>query len=146
MNKVKKWFIDNHMWDRTPKRQLPNDIKENIIENGLIHYTDKNNLNRIMSGGLQPNPKKSMRKCERNMVWLYEYKEDKEYLLGKLHEINRGNRRNYNAAIIFLFFFETQLDNMKIKKNYDNVVAHLGILKTGYMKRVDDLDKYFNEM
>ena len=146
MNKVKKWFIDNHMWDRTPKRQLPNDIKENIIENGLIHYTDKNNLNRIMSDGLQPNPKKSMRKCEQNMVWLYEYKADKEYLLDKLNKIRRGNRKNYNAAIIFSNFTETQLDNMKTKKNYDYVVAYLGTLKTECMKSIDDLDKYFDKM
>lgn len=77
--------------------------------------------------------KESLYGKEKNLCWLYViYPKDYEKNLSIVK--SKGKRSAVDCYIVIKDFSEEQLNNMRIRKESDNAVLHIGILKTKNMK------------
>jgi hypothetical protein len=80
-----------------PKRKLTKNIKELILQNGLIHFTLWENAEKIQNEGLKPWQEKAMYFLEKDMVWLYMNNEnDFQSKCDIVHK--KGKRKEYDAV------------------------------------------------
>ena len=81
-----------------------------------------------------------MYKNEENFCWFYiNYPEAYEKNLNIIK--SKGKRAYVDCYVIIKDFSEKQLNNMLIRRESDNAVVHIGILKTGNMKKFMIEDK-----
>lgn len=127
------------MFKHTPRQEIPENIREHIIEKGLIHFTYYENAIKIKYEGLVPKEKKAMKRAEKNMVWMYLY--DSKTFNEKLATVRKkGSRKNYDAVVFFKGITEKQIDNMKIRKKQDDAIVHLGPFFTEIIE-IEKLEK-----
>lgn len=113
-----------------PRNKITEEIKEQILSNGLIHFTYYNNAIQIQKNGILPG-KKVMYKCEGDMVWTYLY--DEEQIENKFKIVKgKGERKNYNACVIVRGIEDNQIERMRYRKS-DMAIVHIGVLKTENM-------------
>ncbi len=116
----------------TPKLLLSYQDKNDIRQYGLIHFTFSVNMNSILENGVLPGKEYLYRK-EKNLCWLYiNYPKDYEKNLSIVK--SKGKRSAVDCYIVIKDFSEEQFDNMRIRKESDNAVVLIGILKTRNMK------------
>lgn len=77
---------------------------------------------------------------EKNLCWFYiNYPKEYEKNLGIVK--SKGKRSSVDCYIVIKDFSEEQLNNMRIRKESDNAVVHIGTLKTSNMKGMMLKDK-----
>lgn len=98
-----------------PREQCSGSIKEMIMTKGLIHFTIIENAENIQSEGLAPKRRKAMFAREKNYVWMYI--NDADEFQAKLDIVHsKGDRKEYNAVVVFHGITESQVDRMKYRK------------------------------
>jgi len=111
-----------------PKEPCSGEVKDLIMSKGLIHFTMIENAESIQQEGLKPGKKKAMYPSEKNFVWLYINEVDE--FQSKLEIIHsKGERKKYNAVIVFQNITESQISRMKYRKK-DMAVIYDGEFKT----------------
>ena len=90
-----------------PRYHISDDVKKQILHNGLMHFTFLKLAYEIQKDGLVPGKRKAMSIFEKNMVWLYinsaeEYQQKCDIVHSKV------DRRAYNAVVIFRDIEEKQ--------------------------------------
>ena len=146
MNIVKKLFlylknklIQMNFLYHTPKSPLNEQEQNDIKKYGLIHFTFSEKIENILENGVIPG-KEYMYKNEENFCWFYI--NDPETYEKNLNIIkSKGKRAYVDCYVIIKDFSEKQLNNMLIRKESDNAVVHIGILKTSNMKKFMIEDK-----
>lgn len=121
-----------------PRHKITEELKCQIISNGLIHFTYYDNAIQIQKEGLVPRKKKAMYKCEKDMVWLY--LNDEEQFCDQWEIIKgKGERKNYNAYVIVQNIEDNQIEQMHYRKS-DMAIVHIGVLKTDNItvKKLDE--------
>lgn len=109
-----------------PKHHISDDVKKEILHNGLMHFTLLERAYEIQKDGLVPGKRKAMNIFEKNMVWLYiNNAEEFQQKYDIVH--SKGDRRAYNAVVIFKDIEEKQIRHMRYRKK-DMAVVHKGIL------------------
>ncbi|WP_108831535.1 hypothetical protein [Aedoeadaptatus coli] len=120
---------------RTPKNKLSYEDMVQIKEKGLVHFTDKCNVNSIINEGIKPCPEKSMRRSEREFTWFY-MNQSKKDIMDKYNTIKtKGRRASYDVYFIIKNLSDDQMKNM-LYREYDKAIVHKGVLKT------DDMEYY----
>lgn len=121
-----------------PKMCLTAEIKRQILDNGLIHFTMWENAEKIQQEGLIPDKQKAMNRFEKNMVWMYinnavEFQNKYKIVHSK------GNRKGYDAVVLFQNVKKEQLENMRYRKS-DMAIVFKGTFATESIsiKKVDD--------
>lgn len=118
----------------TPRSLLSYQDKRDIIQFGLIHFTFSENMSNILKDGVLPG-KEALYRKEKNLCWFYiNYPEDYEKNLSIVK--SKGKRSAVDCCIVIKEFSEEQLNNMRIRKESDNAVVHIGALKTSNMKGI----------
>jgi hypothetical protein len=136
---LKKKLIDMGFLCHTPKSALSCQDKKDIKQYGLIHFTFSKNINEISKNGVMPGKEYLYRK-EKNLCWFYiNYPKEYEKNLGIVK--SKGKRSSVDCYIVIKDFSEEQLNNMRIRKESDNAVVHIGTLKTSNMKGMMLKDK-----
>ncbi|MDF2986096.1 MAG: hypothetical protein K0R50_1606 [Eubacterium sp.] len=111
-----------------PRYRISDDVKNQILNNGLIHFTLWERASEIQKDGLVPGKRKAMNIFEKNMVWLYiNNAEEFQQKCDIVH--SKGDRRTYNAVVIFKNIEEKQIKHMRYRKK-DMAVVYRGILST----------------
>lgn len=111
-----------------PRHHISDDIKNQILHNGLIHFTLMERASEIQKDGLVPGKRKAMNIFEQNMVWLYiNNAEELQQKCSIVH--SKGDRCAYNAVVIFKDIDENQIKHMRYRKK-DMAVVHKVILNT----------------
>ncbi|MEA5084747.1 MAG: hypothetical protein VB018_11460 [Lachnospiraceae bacterium] len=111
-----------------PRYRISDDIKKQILNKGLIHFTLLEQASEIQKDGLVPGKRKAMNIFEKNMVWLYINNEEEfQQKCDIVH--SKGDRRVYNAVVIFKDIEEKHIRHMRYRKT-DMAVVHKGILNT----------------
>lgn len=129
---LKKKLIRTGFLYHTPKSLLNVKYRNDIKKYGLIHFTFSENINDILKKGVMPGKEYLYRK-EKNLCWFYiNYPNEYEKNLGIVK--SKGKRSGVDCYIIIKDFSEEQLNNMRIRKESDNAVVHIGTLKTSNMK------------
>ena len=90
-----------------PRNRISNEVKKQILQNGLIHFTLLERAYETQKGGLAPGKRKAMNIFEKNMVWLY-INNVEEFKLKSDIVHSKGDRRAYNAVVIFKDIEETR--------------------------------------
>ena len=109
-----------------PRYRIPDDVKNQILHNGLIHFTLLEQASGIQTDGLVPGKRKAMNIFEKNMVWLYiNNAEEFQQKCAIVH--SKGDRRAYNAVAVFKDIEENQIKQMRYRKK-DMAVVHKGKL------------------
>lgn len=132
---IKNWIF------RTPKNKLSYEDMVQIKEKGLVHFTDKCNVNSIKNEGVKPFPEKSMRRSEREFTWFYMNRSKKD-IMDKYKIIKtKGSRASYDVYFIIKNLSDDQMKNMLYRK-HDKAIVHKGVLKTDDMEcySVEELD------
>lgn len=111
-----------------PRYHIPDDVKNQILHNGLIHFTLLERASGIQKDGLVPGKRKAMNIFEKNMVWLY-INNAEEFQQKRAIVHSKGDRRAYDAVVVFKDIEEKQIKNMRYRKK-DMAVVHNGILNT----------------
>lgn len=112
-----------------PKTLIPDDMRKDILKNGLIHFTYLQNAIKIEKEGLHVNQKNAMFKEECNMVWMYIY--DDNTFKEKLRIVHKkGKRKGYDAVVIFKKVTNKQINNMRIRTKGDQAIVHIGDFNT----------------
>ena len=112
-----------------PREQCLDDIKEIIMAKGLIHFTMVENAKRIQFEGLMPGKRKALFPQEKNFVWMYI--NDTDEFQAKLDIIHsKGDRKEYNAVVVFQGITESQVARMKYRKK-DMAIIYDGKFITG---------------
>jgi hypothetical protein len=110
-----------------PRHYISDDVKK-ILHNGLIHFTLLERAYEIQKEGLVHGKRKAMNIFEKNMVWLYiNNAEEFQQKCDIVH--SKGDRRAYNAVVIFKDIEEKKIKYMRYRKK-DMAVVHKGILRT----------------
>ena len=108
-----------------PRYRISDDVKIQILNNGLIHFTLWERASEIQKDGLVPGKRKAMSIFEKNMVWLYiNNAEEYQQKCDIVH--SKGDRR---AVVIIKDIEEKQIKHMRYRKK-DMAVVHKGILNT----------------
>lgn len=111
-----------------PRYRIPDDVKNQILHNGLIHFTLLERTSGIQKDGLVPGKRKAMSIFEKDMVWLYiNNAEEFQHKCAIVH--SKGDRRVYNAVVVFKNIEENQIKHMRYRKK-DMAVVYKGIFKT----------------
>lgn len=111
-----------------PKEKISDPIKNQILNNGLIHFTTNESAHSIQKEGLLPGKAKAMYLWEKNFVWMYI--NDNNSFQEKLDEIHKkGHRKKYDTVVIFSEIEEHQMEQMKFRKK-DMAIVHCGVFKT----------------
>lgn len=98
-----------------PKHHISDDVKKEILHNGLMHFTLLERASEIQKDGLVPGKRKAMNIFEKNMVWLYiNNAEEFQQKCDIVH--SKGDRRTYNAVVIFKNIEEKQIKHMRYRK------------------------------
>ena len=119
----------------TPKSLLNVQDRNDVKKYGLIHFTFSENIEKILENGVIPGKDYLYRK-EKNLCWFYiNYPETYSQNLKVIK--SKGQRSNVDCYIIIKGFSEKQLNNMRIRKENDNAVVHIGVLKTNNMEDVE---------
>lgn len=123
-----------------PRYHISDDVKKQILHNGLMHFTLLEQSHDIQEDGLVPGKRKAMNIFEKNMVWLY---------INNIEEIqqkydivhSKGDRRAYNVVVIFKDIEESQIKNMRYRKK-DMAVVYKGIFNTSnvIIKKLEEGD------
>lgn len=123
-----------------PRHHISDDVKKQILHNGLIHFTLLERAHDIQKYGLVPGKRKAMNIFEKNMVWLY-INNVEEFKLKSDIVHSKGDRRAYNAVVIFKDLEESQIKHMRYRKK-DMAVVHKGILHTSnvIIKKLEEGD------
>lgn len=111
-----------------PRHHISDDVKKQILHNGLMHFTLLERSRDIQEEGLVPGKRKAMSIFEKNMVWLYINNAEK-YQQKCVIVHSKGDRRVYNAVVIFKDIEEKQIKYMRYRKK-DMAVVQKGILNT----------------
>lgn len=120
-----------------PKRKLTENIKELILQNGLIHFTLWENAEKIQNDGLKPGQEKAMYFLEKDMVWLYINNEnDFQSKCNIVHK--KGKRKEYDAVVYFTDICEKELQKMRYRRS-DMAIVYIGQFKpkTITIKKLD---------
>lgn len=111
-----------------PRHHISDEVKKQILNNGLIHFTLLERASEIQKNGLVPGKRKAMNIFEKNMVWLYiNNAEEFQKKCAIVH--SKGDRRAYNAVVVFKDIEENQIKQMRYRKK-DMSVVHKGKLNT----------------
>lgn len=111
-----------------PKQPLSYDVKNQILDNGLIHFTLWDCAQEIQKEGLVPGKRKAMNIFEKNMVWMYiNNAEDFQQKCDIVH--SKGDRSAYDTVVIFKGIEEEQTKHMRYRKK-DMAVIYKGIFIT----------------
>lgn len=111
-----------------PRESCSGEVKDLIMGKGLIHFTMIENAESIQREGLKPGKKKAMYPREKNFVWMYINEADE--FQAKLDLIHRkGERKEYNAVVVFQGITESQVSRMKYRKK-DMAVIYDGEFTT----------------
>lgn len=111
-----------------PKEQCSGEVKDLIMSKGLTHFTTIENAERIQREGLKPGKKKAMYPREKNFVWMYINEADEfQAKLDLIH--SKGERKEYNAVVVFQGITESQISRMKYRKK-DMAVIYDGEFTT----------------
>lgn len=95
-----------------PRYRITEEIKCQILNKGLIHFTHYDNAIHIQKEGLVPGKKRAMFKCEKEMVWMY--LNDEEQFLNKWKIIQgKGERKKYDAYVIVHSIDDKQIEQMR---------------------------------
>lgn len=111
-----------------PRESCSGEVKNLIMSKGLIHFTMIENAENIKREGLKPGNKKAMFAREKKYVWMY-INEAAEFQ-SKLEIIHsKGERKKYNAVVVFQNITESQISRMKYRKK-DMAVIYNGEFNT----------------
>lgn len=111
-----------------PNGKISDQIKSQILNNGLIHFTTDEFAYSIQKEGLIPGKAKAMYPREKNFVWMYI--NDSNSFQEKTDEIHKkGHRKKYDTVVTFLEIEEHQIEQMKYRKK-DMAIIHRGVFKT----------------
>ena len=95
-----------------PRYRIPDDVKNQILHNGITHFTLLERTSGIQKDGLVPGKRKAMSIFEKDMVW--RYINNAEEFQQKCAIIHRtGDRRAYNAVVVFKDIEENQIKHMR---------------------------------
>ncbi len=117
----------------TPKEKLNDSEIAKIQSNGLIHFCNSKNKDKILQEGVKSGLKAPMRKAEKNYTWYYIY-EDETYKECQRIVQSKGERKSYNVYIIIKGLTEEQINKLRIRRKNDNAVIYPGTLKTDTME------------
>lgn len=116
----------------TPKEELNKLEIENIKSNGLIHFCNSENIDKILQEGVKGGLKPPMQKAEKNYTWYYIY-DSTTYEKNKRIVHSKGERKSYDAYVIIKELKDEQMNKLRIRRKYDNAVIYPGTLKTETM-------------
>ena len=116
----------------TPKEELNKLEIENIKSNGLIHFFNSENIDKILQEGVKGGMKPPMQKAEKNYTWYYIY-DSTTYEKNKRIVHSKGERKSYDAYVIIKELKDEQMNRLRIRRKYDNAVIYPGTLKTETM-------------
>lgn len=116
----------------TPKEELNKFEIEKIKSNGLIHFCNSKNVDKILQEGVKGGLKPPMQKAEKNYTWYYIY-DSTTYEKNKRIVHSKGERKSYDAYVIIKELKDEQMNRLRIRRKYDNAVIYPGTLKTETM-------------
>lgn len=117
----------------TPKEKLNNSEIEKIKVNGLIHFCNSENKDKILQEGVKGGLKAPFAKAEKNFTWYY-INEEQNFEKNKRIVQGKGERKNYDTCIIIKGLTEEQFRKLRIRRKLDCAVIYPGTLKTNDMK------------
>lgn len=95
--------------------------------NGLIHFCNSENKDKILQEGGKGGLKDPLMKAEKNFTWYY-INEEQNFEKNKRIVQGKGERKNYDMCIIIKGLTEEQY------RKLDDAVIYPGTLKTNDMK------------
>lgn len=116
----------------TPKEELNKLEIEKIKSNGLMHFCNSKNIDKILREGVKGGLKPPMQKAEKNYTWYYIY-DSTTYEKNKRIVHSKGERKSYDAYVIIKELKDEQMNKLRIRRKYDNAVIYPGTLKTETM-------------
>lgn len=124
-------FINNILF-HTPNEELNEQEKEMVIQNGLVHFCNSENVDNILCEGIRGDLKLPMKKIEKGYTWFYIYDEmtfdeKKQIIHGK------GERKSYDAFIVVKGLSEQQMRKLRIRRKIDDAIIYPGTLQSNDM-------------
>lgn len=114
-----------------PKEKLSDEIKQQILSNGLIHFTTMENAYNIQKEGLAPQKGKALFPSEKNFVWMYINNNNEfQERLDTIHQ--KGERKAYDAVVTFNGITEDSIRLMRYRKS-DMAIVYNGLFKADRM-------------
>lgn len=101
--------------------------------NGLRHFCNSENKDKILQEGVKGGLKDSLMKAEKNFTWYY-INEEQNFEKNKRIVQGKGERKNYDMCIIIKGLTEEQYRKLRIRRKLDDAVIYPGTLKTNDMK------------
>ena len=117
----------------TLKEKLNNSEIEKIKLNGLIHFCNSKNKDKILQEGVKGGLKEPLMKAEKNFTWYY-INEEQNFEKNKRIVQGKSERKNYDMCIIIKGLTEEQYRKLRIRRKLDDAVIYPGTLKTNDMK------------
>lgn len=119
----------------SPLFKLKSSKLEEIAQKGLIHYTTKENAEKIINDGFLKGQKSDLIGPERflgNLVWTYQYEDEfsvterAEYL--STRNKAKKNKENFKVCLKLSGFTENDLKRLRTRKGVirDNAVVYYG--------------------
>lgn len=116
----------------TPKKELNVKEKEMVRQNGLIHFTNSENVEKILCEGVRGGIKPPMKKIENGYTWYFLY--DKKTFNDKQQIIHgKGERKSYDVFIVIKGLSEKQINELRIGWKVNDAIIYPGDLKTNDM-------------
>ncbi len=119
----------------SPLFKLKSSKLEEIAHKGLIHYTTKENAERIINDGFLQGQKSDLIGPERllgNLVWTYQY-EDESSVIERAQYLStrnkaKKNRENFKVCLKLSGFSQNDLKKFRTRKGFirDNAVVYYG--------------------